>query len=135
MFGGEGGIRTHGTFTRTTVFEFYDSHAGACRVVAKPALLFAIFPVTMLPSDAPCHTVPRGSFANPFANFPPARVRWPRRSGLRHSCAETAGLREGSHAVQASVGLSVYRCSCRLKRVRRLTLNLVHCLEKCLGTF
>jgi len=31
--GGEGGIRTHGTVTRTTVFEFYDSRVGACRTV------------------------------------------------------------------------------------------------------
>ena len=28
--GGEGGIRTHGTVTRTTVFEFYDSRADLC---------------------------------------------------------------------------------------------------------
>jgi hypothetical protein len=45
---GEGGIRTHGTVTRTTVFEFYDSHAGACRPVPKRVLLFAIFPLTIL---------------------------------------------------------------------------------------
>jgi len=36
--GGEGGIRTHGTVTRTTVFEFYDSHAGRYRPVTKRAL-------------------------------------------------------------------------------------------------
>jgi hypothetical protein len=36
--------------------------------------------------------------------------------------------------VQASVGLSVYCCSGRLKRVRLLKIDLVHCLEKCLGT-
>jgi hypothetical protein len=32
---GEGGIRTHGTVTRTTVFEFYDSYVGLSRPVAK----------------------------------------------------------------------------------------------------
>jgi hypothetical protein len=46
-FGGEGGIRTHGTVTRTTVFEFYDSHAGACRFVAKRALWFTNFAVSV----------------------------------------------------------------------------------------
>jgi len=45
--GGEGGIRTHGTVTRTTVFEFYDSRAGAYRLVAKRALQFANFAVTV----------------------------------------------------------------------------------------
>jgi hypothetical protein len=35
--------------------------------VAKRVLLFAIFPVIMLASDAPCHAVLRGSFAIPFA--------------------------------------------------------------------
>jgi len=33
IVGGEGGIRTRGTVTRTTVFEFYDSRVGACRTV------------------------------------------------------------------------------------------------------
>ena len=46
-FGGEGGIRTHGTVTGTTVFEFYDSRAGAYRLVAKRALQFANFAVTV----------------------------------------------------------------------------------------
>jgi len=36
--GGEGGIRTHSTVTRTTVFEFYDSRAGLCGPVTKRAL-------------------------------------------------------------------------------------------------
>ena len=36
--GGKGGIRTHGTVTRTTVFEFYDSHADLCRSVARRVL-------------------------------------------------------------------------------------------------
>ena len=45
--GGEGGIRTHGTVTRTTAFEFQDSHAGACRFVAKRALWFTNFAVTV----------------------------------------------------------------------------------------
>ena len=38
--GGEG-------VTRTTVFEFYDSHAGACRLVAKRALWFGISPALL----------------------------------------------------------------------------------------
>ena len=47
--GGEGGIRTHGTVTRTTVFEFYDSHAGLCRPVTKRALWFGIFTAIIRP--------------------------------------------------------------------------------------
>jgi hypothetical protein len=46
-FGGEGGIRTHGTVTRTTVFEFYDSDAVAYRAVAKRVFWFASFAPTM----------------------------------------------------------------------------------------
>ena len=54
-FGGEGGIRTHGTVTRTTVFEFYDSHTGLCRAVVKRVLLFGISEAMMLVRDASCH--------------------------------------------------------------------------------
>jgi len=50
-YGGEGGIRTHGTVTRTTVFEFYDSRAGAYRLVAKRVLQFANFAVTVSACD------------------------------------------------------------------------------------
>jgi hypothetical protein len=32
------GIRTHGTVTRTTVFEFEDSRAGACRPISNRVL-------------------------------------------------------------------------------------------------
>ena len=39
---GEGGIRTHGTVTRTTVFEFYDSHADLSHPVPKRVVWFAI---------------------------------------------------------------------------------------------
>ena len=49
--GGEGGIRTHGAANRTTVFEFYDSHAGVCRAVAKRALWFTNFAVTVSAYD------------------------------------------------------------------------------------
>jgi hypothetical protein len=65
--GGEGGIRAHGTVTRTTVFEFYDSHVGLCRAVAKRALWFGIFASMIPPCYGWCHAVLRGSFANPFA--------------------------------------------------------------------
>jgi hypothetical protein len=68
IVGGEGGIRTHGTVTRTTVFEFEDSHAGVCRAVSKRVPLFAIFYPVMPTNDALCHTLPRGSFAISFAN-------------------------------------------------------------------
>ena len=47
---GEGGIRSHGTVT-TTVFEFYDSRAGAYRLVAKRMLQFANFAVTVSACD------------------------------------------------------------------------------------
>jgi hypothetical protein len=66
--GGEGGIRTHGTVTRTTVFEFYDSHTGLCRAVVKRVLLFGISEAMMLVCDASCHAVLRSWFANWFAN-------------------------------------------------------------------
>src|SRR5262245_43979453 len=42
---------THGTVTRTTVFEFYDSHAEACRSVAKRVIWFANLGVAMSPCD------------------------------------------------------------------------------------
>src|SRR5215510_11012852 len=65
---GEGGIRTHGTVTRTTVFEFYDSYVGPCRSVAKRVLPFA-FPKPIIPAcDAQCRSVPRSWFAIWFAN-------------------------------------------------------------------
>jgi hypothetical protein len=55
------------TVTRTTVLEFYDSRVGLCRAVANRVLQFGIFP--MIPArGGPCHAVPRGSFAIPFAN-------------------------------------------------------------------
>ena len=57
--GGEGGIRTHGTVTRTTVFEFYDSRAGVCRTVPNRAVLLAISLVTVLPCDVLCRLVSR----------------------------------------------------------------------------
>jgi len=47
--GGEGGIRTHGTVTRTTVFEFYDSRVGLSRPVANLVLWFANLVSTILP--------------------------------------------------------------------------------------
>ena len=65
--GGEAGIRTHGTVTRTTVFEFYDSHADPCRPVAKRVLHFRISVATILACDAPWYAVLRGWFANWFA--------------------------------------------------------------------
>ena len=64
---GEGGIRTHGTVTRTTVFEFYGSHAGLCCQVAKRVLWFGISEVMILICDALCHAVLRSWFANWFA--------------------------------------------------------------------
>ena len=69
--GGEGGIRTHGTVTRTTVFEFYDSRAGVCRTVPNRAVLLAIFLVTVLPCDVLCRPVSRSWFAIWFANSSP----------------------------------------------------------------
>ena len=65
---GEGGIRTHGTVTRTTVFEFYDSHAGLCRQVTKRVLQFGIFNAIILFCDGPCQAVLRSWFAIWFAN-------------------------------------------------------------------
>jgi hypothetical protein len=79
--GGEGGIRTHGTVTRTTVFEFYDSHAGPCRSVGKRAAWFGILTTIISSCDVPYRFVTRSWFAIWFANFPPARVRLPRQSG------------------------------------------------------
>src|SRR5262245_2684516 len=66
---GEGEIRTHGTVTRTTVFEFYDSHVGLCPLVAKRVLLFAISRPIIPACDAQCLSVPRSWFAIWFANF------------------------------------------------------------------
>jgi len=62
-------IRTHGTVTRTTVFEFYDSHVGLCPLVAKRVLLFAISRPIIPACDAQCLSVLRSWFAIWFANF------------------------------------------------------------------
>jgi hypothetical protein len=53
------------------VFEFYDSHADACRAVTKRVLFSKSM---MLSGDAP--GVPRGSFAIPFANRPAQERRF-----------------------------------------------------------
>jgi hypothetical protein len=60
-----------GTVIRTTVFEFYDSHDGARRVVAKRVLLFAISKPIIPACDAQCRSVPRSWFAIWFANSSP----------------------------------------------------------------
>jgi hypothetical protein len=62
------GIRTHGTVTRTTVFDFYDSHDGLCRCVAKRVLSFDIFIASILSCDAWYRTVMHSWFAIWFAN-------------------------------------------------------------------
>ena len=79
---GEGGIRTHGTVTRTTVFEFYDSHVGLCRSVAKRVLLFAISEPIILACDTQFRSVPRSWFAIWFANFLYRSRSATRQSGL-----------------------------------------------------
>jgi hypothetical protein len=66
--GGEGGIRTHGTVTRTTVFEFYDYRAGPYRLVAKHVLSYGIFIAPIPSCDARYCAVMRSWFAIWFAN-------------------------------------------------------------------
>src|SRR5262245_22719038 len=61
--------RTHGTVTRTTVFEFYDSHAVLCRAVANCALWFGIFIATISSCDAWYRAVMRSWFAIWFAKL------------------------------------------------------------------
>ena len=74
--GGEGGIRTHGTVTRTTVFEFYDSHVGPCRAVAKRVLGFGNSEATMPACAVRYRAVLRGWFAIWFAGpIPSAEPR------------------------------------------------------------
>jgi hypothetical protein len=63
------GIRTHGMVTRTTVFEFYDSHVGLCRSVAKRVLLFAISQPIIPTCYAQCRSVPHSWFAIWFAKL------------------------------------------------------------------
>src|SRR5262249_14203825 len=70
MFGAARGIRTHGTVTRTTVFEFYDSHVGLCRSVAKRVLLRAISQPLIPTCCAQCRSVPSSWFAIWFAKLP-----------------------------------------------------------------
>jgi hypothetical protein len=89
------GIRTHGTVTHTTVFEFYDSNAGPCRSVAKRVLQFGISSVMILVCDVPCRAVVRGSFAIPFAKLPPA-------VGYERGVGQTRSLRSSWHAAIAS---------------------------------
>ena len=59
-------------------------HAGLSRPVTKRVLWFGIFSVPILPTDARCRAVPRGSFAIPFANFfaGPCRFTSPKRTNL-----------------------------------------------------
>ena len=64
------GIRTHGTVTRTTVFEFYDSLDGLCRCVAKRVHSFGIFIASISSHAASCRAVMHSWFAIWFANFP-----------------------------------------------------------------
>ena len=49
------------------------SHVGPCRVVAKCALWFGISNAMIPVCDAPCHSVLRSWFANPFATFVTAK--------------------------------------------------------------
>ena len=79
--GGEGGIGTHGTVTRTTVFEFYDSRVGLCCSVAKRAFLFGISAPTVLDCVARYRSMSSGWFAIWFANISQTNVRLPRQSG------------------------------------------------------
>ena len=68
VFGGEGGIRTHGTVTRTTVFEFYDSRADLCFPVAKSALWYGILTAIISLRNALYRVVMHSWFAIWFAN-------------------------------------------------------------------
>ena len=76
-----GWIRTHGTVTRTTVFEFYDSHAGPCRPVAKRVLSFGIFIAPITSCDAWYRAVMHSWFAIWFANYSRVHVRFRDKSG------------------------------------------------------
>jgi len=51
------------TVTRTTVFEFYDSHVGLCHPIAERVLWFANLASTILPCIARYRSVPRSWFA------------------------------------------------------------------------
>ena len=92
--GGAGGIRTHATLTRTTVFEFYDSHVGLCRSVAKRVLLFAISQPIIPTCYAQCRSVPHSWFAIWFANSPPGkgRVSIPSSDDLNDADSQAAAL-------------------------------------------
>src|SRR5262245_44820049 len=91
LFWRRGVIRTHGTVTRTTVFEFYDSHAVLCRAVANCALWFGIFIATISSCDAWYRAVMRSWFAIWFASSSytgaGARGREPARLRCRY-CAD-----------------------------------------------
>ena len=68
LAGGEGGIRTHGTVTRTTVFEFYDFGAELHSAVPKCVLSSGIFIAPILSCDAWYRAVMHSWFATWFAN-------------------------------------------------------------------
>jgi hypothetical protein len=53
---------------RTTAFEFYDSHAGACHAVVNRALWFGNLPAMIAFGDAWCRAVTHNWFAIWFAN-------------------------------------------------------------------
>ena len=63
-----GGIRTHGTVTRTTVFEFYDFRADLYRAVPRHVFSFDIFIAPIPSCDAWYRAVMLSWFAIWFAN-------------------------------------------------------------------
>ena len=84
--GGEGGILTHGTVTRTTVFEFLDSHAGTCRIVAKGVLWFANFEMANVALYSLNRPLLAWFVCNSACKLSPlAHVRLPRQSRHPHT--------------------------------------------------
>ncbi len=68
--GGGGGIRTHGTLTRTTVFEF-DGRCVALYWLGLTGAVSSMQSRTYVPSrPVPSHFVLISSFANRFAEIP-----------------------------------------------------------------
>ena len=66
--GGEGGIRTLGTLTRTTVFEFDNGRVSWCALVSKRVDPFANSHIEISADAASCYPVIDSSLANWFAN-------------------------------------------------------------------
>src|SRR6476646_10694431 len=96
------------TVTRTTVFEFYDSRAGMCRLVPKRVLPFGIFKTTVLACDPLCHVAPCGWFGICLQNLSPRMSAF--HPKLTYPTRGTTSATRRGHAIHGNERLHCRRC-------------------------